>query len=97
MTQQKLCQDCSQNRDCKELYDHLGHAKGPSVAFKAVIAFLLPLAVFIGALAVFETFSDQTLKAGHLHILLGVLLAASATLAVVISIKVINRKLGKAK
>jgi hypothetical protein len=97
MNQQKLCQDCNQKHDCQELYQQLGHAKGPSVALKAVIAFLLPLAVFIGTLAVFETFSDQTLNAGHLHILLGVLLAVSATLAVVISIKVINRKLGKAK
>ncbi|MHC4159979.1 MAG: hypothetical protein ACYSSO_12965 [Planctomycetota bacterium] len=97
MTQQKLCQDCSQNHDCKELYDQLGHAKGPSIALKAVIAFLLPLAVFIGALAVFETFSNRTLNEGHLHVLLDFLLAISATLTVIISINVINRKLGKAK
>lgn len=97
MSQQKPCKDCYQKHDCQETYQQLGHAKGPPVVFKVVIAFLLPLVVFICTLAVFETFSDQISKAGRLHTLLGVLLAASVTLAVVISIKIINRKLGKAK
>jgi heme A synthase len=97
MKQQKLCQDCNQKHNCQDIYQQLGHAKCPSVTLKAVTAFLLPLAVFIGALAVFETFSDQSANAGHLHILLGFLLAISAALIMVISIKVINRKLGKAK
>jgi hypothetical protein len=97
MNQQKLCQNCNQKHDCQELYQQLGHAKGSSVALKAVIAFLLPPAVFIGALAAFEIFSDRTSNAGHLHVLLGFLLAISAALAMVISIRIINRKLGKAK
>ncbi|UCC23074.1 MAG: hypothetical protein JSW23_03150 [Planctomycetota bacterium] len=97
MNQQEACKDCYQKHNCREIYNHLGNAKGPSVTLKAVTAFLLPLTVFIVTLAAFEIFSDSTSNAGHLHILLGFLLAISAALAMVISIKVINRKLGKAK
>lgn len=97
MNQQEACKDCYQKHNCREIYNHLGNAKGPSVTLKAVTAFLLPLTVFIVTLAAFEIFSDSTSNAGHLHILLGFLLAISAALAMVISIRIINRKLGKAK
>lgn len=97
MNQQKSCKDCYQKHNCREIYHHLGNAKGPSITLKAVTAFLLPLIVFIVTLAAFEMFSDRTLNAGRLHILLGFLLAISAALAMVISIRIINRKLGKTK
>ncbi|UCF43242.1 MAG: hypothetical protein JSV99_11830 [Planctomycetota bacterium] len=97
MSQQKPCKDCYQKHDCREIYHHLGNAKGPSVAPKAVIAFLLPLTVFTGTLAAFETFSDLTKKADHIHIVLALLLATSAALAVVIITKAVHRKLGKPK
>jgi len=54
MSQQKLCQECNQRHQCQEVYRQLGKAQGPSVVFKVIVAFLLPLVVFIAALAIFE-------------------------------------------
>ena len=53
MKQAESCDGCSQARDCKGVYQQLGHAEGPSVALKAVLAFALPIFTFLMALAVF--------------------------------------------
>ncbi len=53
MTQAKWCEGCSQAHDCKGIYQQLGDPKGPSVAGKAVVAFALPLGLFVAALGVF--------------------------------------------
>ena len=53
MNQQEFCQDCRHNHDCRQIYRQLGHSSCPSVALKVIIAFLLPLVVFIISLAVF--------------------------------------------
>lgn len=54
MTSDKFCQDCGWRRDCKRVYQQLGKAKGQSVALKAIVAFLLPIAVFIVSLALLQ-------------------------------------------
>ena len=54
MTQYKHCQGCSQKHDCQDIYQKLANLKGPSVALKVIIAFLLPILVFIIILAIFE-------------------------------------------
>jgi len=54
MAKDKFCSNCAQSRNCSAVYEHLGKSKGPSVVRKVLLAFLLPIAVFIIALAVFE-------------------------------------------
>ncbi len=49
----KSCDGCSQAHDCKKIYEQLGHAGGPSVTWKVIVAFALPIVAFVGALAVF--------------------------------------------
>lgn len=66
MNQQEFCQDCSHKHDCRHIYRQLGHSSCPSVAIKVIVAFLLPLVVFIVSLAVFtEIFA----AAGERHLL----------------------------
>jgi len=48
------CQECSQKDSCRQVFAKLGNAEGPSVALKSILAFLLPLVIFIAALAIFE-------------------------------------------
>lgn len=52
MDQPEFCKGCSQAHTCGKVYEHLGNADGPSVTVKVVVAFLLPMAIFIGALGV---------------------------------------------
>lgn len=54
MVQEKFCEGCDQSNKCQEISRKLGNVKGPSVALKVIVAFLLPLVVFIVSLAVFE-------------------------------------------
>ena len=54
MEQQEFCQDCHQKHDCQEVYRRLGNSENPPVFLKVVVAFLLPMVVFIVSLAIFE-------------------------------------------
>ncbi len=89
MAQQKICQDCNQKHDCREVYRQLSNTKSPPVVLKAVVAFLLPILVFIGCLAAFEAILARTA--------LSFLLALSVTFVLILIIKAINRQLSKNK
>ena len=54
MAEQDFCHTCNQKNDCQEAHRHLGDIEGPSLVVKVLLAFLLPLVVFITSLAVFE-------------------------------------------
>jgi hypothetical protein len=51
MEQPEICKGCSEAHTCAKAYEQLGKAEGPSVALKAIVAFLLPIAAFAGTLA----------------------------------------------
>ena len=54
MSQEELCKSCNQQHDCQEVYRQVGETTGPSVLLKVIVAFGLPLIVFIASLAVAE-------------------------------------------
>ena len=54
MSQENFCQDCHQKDECQEAYRRLGSSECPPVFYKTVVAFLMPMVVFIVFLAVFE-------------------------------------------
>jgi hypothetical protein len=89
MTQEKICQDCSQQQKCQEIYEKLGNITGSSVAVKAVVAFLLPILVFIASLAVFEAILDKAA--------LSFVFALSVSFALILIIKAINRRVSNNK
>jgi uncharacterized membrane protein (DUF485 family) len=45
------CQDCSDRQKCEEVYRKMAGSEGPPVTFSVIMAFLLPLVIFIAALA----------------------------------------------
>ena len=53
MFQTKSCEGCRQAHDCKIVYEQLGCVQGPSVTSTVVVAFLLPIVVFVAALGGF--------------------------------------------
>jgi hypothetical protein len=79
MTPQRFCQDCAYKHDCKKLYQQLGSVKGPSVAGRVIVAFLLPVIVFIVALAAFEKILAGTVNNKEAQTALSFLPALSAT------------------
>jgi hypothetical protein len=81
MSDPNFCRNCYQKHDCQEKYRQLGEIKSPPITFKIIVAFLLPLLVFIVSLAVFETFFSKSVYTEALS-----LLSASLMTAVCISI-----------
>ena len=85
MAQQKFCQDCNQRHNCQEVYRQLGNTKSPSVVLKVVIALLLPLMVFIGSLAAFESVLAKTIDGNNVQTALSFLLALAVSFIFVLS------------
>lgn len=65
MKQTEPCSGCSQAHDCVKVYERLGHAGGPSVAWKAIVAFVLPVGAFIAALAMFDRLLEGAVAERH--------------------------------
>jgi uncharacterized membrane protein (DUF485 family) len=45
------CKGCSDRQSCKDVYQKMGESEGPPLTFGVIMAFLLPLLIFIAALA----------------------------------------------
>ena len=59
---QQQCQNCDQKHNCQEVYKQLGQSKAPKVLSKAILAFLLPLILFIFSLIAGERLLIEKLK-----------------------------------
>ena len=91
MESQRFCQDCIQKHDCQRIYEQLGNASCSSIVLKAIIAFLLPLIVFIVSLAVSERLLAKAINIEEVQIVLSFLLALLATFVCVLITRVINK------
>ncbi len=89
MSEQEFCRYCQERHKCREIYRQLGEAEGPSVFFKVVAAFLVPLVVFIGSLVVFEGILAKVVNAGALKTGISLVLALTATFVCILAIKVV--------
>ncbi|MBN2180926.1 MAG: hypothetical protein JW715_03355 [Sedimentisphaerales bacterium] len=107
MVQQEFCKDCYHKHDCQQVYRQLGHSTCPSVLRKVIVAFLLPLLVFIVSLVVLDRFfaaadwnilhSAQNGIPGHIQAVktfICFLLALLITCVCVVLMRVIVKRLG---
>jgi len=91
MVEQKFCEDCKQKHDCRRIYEQLGDVEGPSVVIKVIVAFLLPLVVFIVSLAVFQEIFVRAISSQGLQAAFSFLLALVVTFVCILIVRVINR------
>lgn len=70
----------------------MGNMEGPSVVCKMVVAFLLPIVVFIGVLAVFEGTLSGVINSKGVRTICGFLSAVAATFACILITRVIKRR-----
>ena len=97
MAQQKFCQECTQKHDCQKVYQQLGDHKGPSVVIKVIVAFLLPLVVFIASLAAFEEIFAGAINIQPLQTILSFLLALLVTFVCISIVTMINKRLNQSE
>ncbi len=95
MAEQKICEDCKQKHDCQEIYKQLGDVKGPSVVVKVIVAFLLPLVVFIVTLAIFDKILSGFEMTADLQTVFSVAASLLITFICILIVRVINRRFGR--
>ena len=89
MKSDSYCSGCSQKDTCRVAYEKLGNFQGPNVAWKVIVAFLVPIGVFIGGLAASQRLFGGRFE-GRALILVSFLLAVCLTLLVICVIRAIN-------
>jgi len=97
MVQEKFCEGCDQNSKCQEIFRKLGSIKGPSFTLKVIVAFLLPLIVFIVSLAIFERVFARSIGTEGLRTAISLLMATLVTFVFILVIKLIGKRIGRAK
>jgi uncharacterized membrane protein (DUF485 family) len=85
------CAGCIQKDRCGQVYGKLGKAKGPNVIWPVILAFLVPILVFIGCLACADTFLDGRVE-GNLLIATTFTIALIPTLAVIFIIRMVRNR-----
>ena len=93
MAEQKFCQGCKQKHDCQKVYQQLGDIKGPSVVIKVVVAFLLPLVVFIVTLAIFDKILSGFEMTAELQTVFSVAASLLITFICILIVRVVNRRI----
>lgn len=93
MSEQKICEDCKQKHDCQRIYEQLGDVEGPSVLVKVIVAFLLPLVVFIVSLAAFQQIFAKAISTQRLQTALSLLLALLVTFVCILIVRVIRKRI----
>ncbi len=94
---EKKCSDCAQARDCKSTYEQLGRQRGPSVVWRAIVAFMLPIAVFIASLAIFGKIFEGAIDSEKQRIWLSFISSVAVTFIGIIVIRAINLHFGKSE
>jgi len=97
MAKQEFCEDCKQKLDCQRIYEQLGDVEGPSVVIKVIVAFLLPLVVFIISLAAFQEIFAKAISSQRLQTALSLLLAFLVTFVCILIVRVVNRRISGLK
>ncbi len=97
MAEDEFCSKCAQKTDCKAVYQQLGQQAGPSVVVKVIKAFLLPIAVFIGGLVLFDKLLADVIQSQRILKAVVFPLSAGVSLVFVSIVKTIESFLLKGK
>ncbi|MHC4499269.1 MAG: SoxR reducing system RseC family protein [Planctomycetota bacterium] len=90
-----FCQSCHQKDNCQEAYRRLGSVRGPSVVPKVVLAFLVPMVVFIVSLAFFHKILAKAAMARQMQTALGLVAALAVTLICVLVARAIDKRISE--
>jgi hypothetical protein len=88
----KHCDGCEQKDRCREVYAKLGQSTGPNVAFKAVLAFVVPIGVFVVVAALVQFLLKNKLENATLIVLIQLAIGLAAAGIVVFVIRRLIRK-----
>ncbi len=82
-TENEFCSGCAQRHDCQSVYRAVGQAPGPNVVWKVIVAFLVPITVFVLSVAGFGIWLREALACESLRTAATFGLSVLVTLAAV--------------
>jgi hypothetical protein len=88
--EQQQCQSCGMKDSCKEVYKKLGESDAPNVLTKVIMAFLLPLILFIFSIVVGERLLIEKLKDAKEVNIIAFALAIAIVLLYVFTLKLLK-------
>ena len=97
MAEDEFCSNCTRKPDCQAIYRQLGQDRGLSFAAKVAKAFLLPIAVFIGGLVLFDKLLTDVMRDQRVRTAMVFLLGAGVSFIFVLIVKAIESFLLKSK
>ena len=96
MMDMKLCETCGYHKGrrncCMDIYQRLGRTKGPSVTIGILLAFGMPIIVFIGGLILSEYFLFASMVDSGLKTFFIFLTALAVTILTIQLIRIFTRK-----
>lgn len=92
MVKQEFCQRCKQKDDCRKVYRKLGNTESPSVTAQVVLAFLLPLLIFIVSLGTSERILTKVIDTDYVLMVVSLLLSLFVTFACIVLIRMLRRE-----
>jgi len=95
MTQQEPCDHCGEKQRCREAFRQLGNVQGRPTVRNVLVAFALPLVVFIGVLMVAQQFLAVRIESDNWRTALAALLALGAAVVCVAAARIIGNRLGR--
>jgi len=87
MLSKTFCKSCSQKNECEKIYQEIGNFKGPSVTFKVISAFLIPLLIFIITLIISDKIVRKVISSEELRTFVAFSAAISLTFLFLIRYK----------
>lgn len=88
------CSRCGHKETCREVYGKLGRHEGPNVTWGVIVAFLLPIVVFIASSAAFQWLLKDSIGEKTL-LITSVAGATGVTLAVIAGTRFLKHRLFK--
>jgi hypothetical protein len=88
------CSGCQHENKCEDVYRCLGESDAPPIAGKIVLAFIVPMLLFVLALAASDHLLSSVVHA-RLSPIIGVIFATSLTLLYAVTVRRCLRRPGK--
>ena len=95
MSHSVSCQGCAKKDRCHRVYNNLNNVRDSSLVSKVLVAFFLPIVIFILALGVFDKILavwPVLIKLQHLRMTLGLVMALPVTFASILVLKMVFKR-----
>ncbi len=95
MVQHKQCSQCGDKSSCREVLQLLGNSEQPPVIGQALVAFVLPIVVFMGVLATAQQLLEKQIESVPLRTIVALLPAIGAAVLCVAVARMLGNRSGK--